>query len=149
LGVTGVFLCKPKEGAKNTTMQCINFICFKLQYKKNITIDDKVYSKINKINLIYQVIWLMWILKLYGGNSNNNWKRVDHGATFTYLFQLSIHKVKHGPNEHHLTISSSQHQNDHTHETIKKENGPTLQPDDQQKQSTPSKQQQCYYFPFL
>jgi hypothetical protein len=29
----GVFLCILKEGAKNATLQCINFICFKLQYK--------------------------------------------------------------------------------------------------------------------
>jgi hypothetical protein len=55
----GVFLCIPKEGAKDAILQCINFICFKLQYKKNITIDDKIYSKVSKINFIYQVIWLM------------------------------------------------------------------------------------------
>jgi hypothetical protein len=39
---------------------------------------------------------------------------------------LSSHKVKHGPKEHHLTISNSQHQNNHTHETINKHNDPTL-----------------------
>jgi len=122
----GVFLCKPKDGAKNATLQCMNFIYFKLRYKKNTTMNDKVYSKISKMNLIYQVIWLMWNLKLSGGNSNNKWKRVDHGATFTCLLQLSSHKIKYGPKEHHLTISNSQHQNKHTHETINKHNDPTL-----------------------
>jgi hypothetical protein len=116
----------------------MDFIYFKLQYKKNTTMDDKVKSKISKINFIYQVIWLMWILKLSGGNSNNKWKRVYHGATFTCILQLSSHKVKHGPKEHHLTISNSQHQNNHTHETINKYNDPTLPPDDRQKQSTPT-----------
>jgi hypothetical protein len=115
---------------------CINFIYFKLQYKKNITMDDKVYSKISKINFIYQVIWLIWNLKLSGGNSNNKWKRVDNDATFTYILQLSSHKVKHGLKGHHLTISNSQHQNNHTHETINKHNNPTLPPDDRQKQTT-------------
>jgi hypothetical protein len=80
--------------------------------------DDKVYSKISKINFIYQVIWLMRNLKLSGGNSNNKWKRVDHDATFTCLLQLSSHKVKYRPKEHHLIISNSQHQNNYTHETI-------------------------------
>jgi hypothetical protein len=51
---------------------------------------------------------------------------------------LSSHKVKHGPKEHHLTISNSQHQNNHTHETINKYNDPMLPPDDRQKQSTPT-----------
>jgi hypothetical protein len=37
-----VFLCIPKEGAKNETLQCMDFIYFKLQYKKNTTMDDKV-----------------------------------------------------------------------------------------------------------
>jgi hypothetical protein len=100
-------LMHAEEGWKNTILQCMSFIYFKLQYKMNTTIDDKVYSKISKVNFIYQVIWLMWILKLSGGNSNNKWKRVDHGATFTCLFQLSSHKVKHGLKEHHLIISKS------------------------------------------
>jgi hypothetical protein len=121
---------------KNATLQCMNFIYFKLRYIKNTTMNDKVYSKISKMNFIYQVIWLMWILKLSGGNSNNKWKPVDHGATFTCLLQLSSHKVKHGPKEHHLTISNSQHQNNHTHETINNHDDPTLPPDDRQKQST-------------
>jgi hypothetical protein len=86
----------------------------------NTTIDDKVYSKISKVNFIYQVIWLMWILKLSEGNLNNKWKRLDHGATFTCLLQLSSHKIKHDPKEHHLTLSNFQHQNNHTHETINK-----------------------------
>jgi hypothetical protein len=30
----GVFLCITKEGVKNVILQCINFIYFKLQYKK-------------------------------------------------------------------------------------------------------------------
>jgi hypothetical protein len=64
--------------------------------------------------------------------------RVDHGAIFTCLLQLSSHKVKHGPKEHHLTINNSQHQNNHTHEIINKYNDPTLPPDDRQKQSTPT-----------
>jgi hypothetical protein len=51
---------------------------------------------------------------------------------------LSSHKVMHGPKEHHLTISNSQHQNNHTHETFNKYNDPTLPPDDQQKQSMPT-----------
>jgi hypothetical protein len=38
---------------------CMNFIYFKLRYKKNTTMNDKVYSKIGKMNFIYQVIWLM------------------------------------------------------------------------------------------
>jgi hypothetical protein len=111
----------------------MNFIYFKLQYKKNTTMDDKIYSKISKINFNYQVILLMWNLKLSGGNSNNKWKRVNHGATFTCLLQLSRHKIKYGPKEHHLTISNSQHQNKHIHETINKHNDPTLPPDDRQK----------------
>jgi hypothetical protein len=45
---------------------------------------------------------------------------------------LSSHKVKHGPKEHHLNISNSQHQNNHTHETINKYNDPMLPPDDRQ-----------------
>jgi hypothetical protein len=110
----------------------MNFIYFKLQYKKNTTMDDKVYSKISKINFNYQVIWLMWNLKLSGGNSNNKWKRVDHGATFSCLLQLSSHKIKYGPKEHHQTISNSQHQNKHTHETINMHIDPTLPPDDRQ-----------------
>jgi hypothetical protein len=110
----GVFLCIPKEGAKNATLQCMDWI-----------------------NFIYQVIWLMWILKLSEGNSNNKWKRVDHDATFTCLLQLSSHKVKHGLKEHHLTISNSQHQNNHTHETINKYNDPTLPPDDRQNSPRP------------
>jgi hypothetical protein len=36
-------------------LQCMDFIYFKLQYKKNTAIDDKVYSKISKVNVIYQV----------------------------------------------------------------------------------------------
>jgi hypothetical protein len=118
---------------------CMNSIYFKIRYKKNTTMNDKVYSKISKMNFIYQVIWLMWILKLGESNSNNKWKRVDHGATFTYLLQLSSHKIKYGSKEHHLTISNSQHQNKHTHETINKHNDPTLPPvDRQKKQSTPT-----------
>jgi hypothetical protein len=138
-----------KGGYKNATLQHMDFIYFNLQYKNNTTIDDKVYSKINKINFIYQVIWLMWILKLSGGNSNNKWKRVDHVATFTCLLQLSNHKVKHGLKEHHLTINNSQHQNNHTHKTINEYNDPTLPPDDRQKQYMLTKQQQCCYFWFL
>jgi hypothetical protein len=116
----------------------MNIIYFKHQYTKNTIIDHKVHYKISKVNLIYQVIWLMWIIKLSGSNSNNKWKRVNHGATFTYLLQLSSHKVKHGLKEHHLTISNSQLQNNYTHETINKYNDPTLPPDDRQKQSTPT-----------
>jgi hypothetical protein len=111
---------------------CMNFIYFKLRYKKNTTMNDKVYSKISKMNFIYQVIWLNWNLKLSGVNSNNKWKRVDHGTTFTCLLQLSSHRIKYGPKEHHLTISNSQHQNNHTHESINKHNDPTLPPDDRQ-----------------
>jgi hypothetical protein len=107
-------LMHTKGRCTNATLQCMDFIYFKLQYKRNTTMDDKVYSKISKINFIYQVIWLMWILKLSGGNSNNKWKRVDHDATFTCLLQLSRHKIKHGPKEHHLTISNSQHQQPYT-----------------------------------
>jgi hypothetical protein len=87
-------LMHTKGGCKNATFQCMDFIYFKLQYTKNTTIDHKVYSKISKVNLIYQVIWLMWILKLSGSNSNNKWKCVYHDATFTCLLQLSSHKVK-------------------------------------------------------
>jgi hypothetical protein len=75
----------------------------------------------------------MWILKLSEGNSNNKWKHVDYDATFTYLLQLSSHKVKHGPKKHHLTINNFQHQNNYTHETINKYNDPMLPPDDRQK----------------
>jgi hypothetical protein len=64
-----VFLCIPKEGAK--IQHCNGFIYFKLQYKKNTTMDDKILSKISKINFIYQVICLIEILKLSGGNSDN------------------------------------------------------------------------------
>jgi hypothetical protein len=106
--------------------------------QRNITIYHKVYSKISKVNYIYQIIWLIWILKLSGGNSNNKWKHIDHSATFNCLLQLSSHKVKHGPKEHHLAISNSQHKNNHTHETINKYNDPTLPPDDRQTQSTPT-----------
>jgi hypothetical protein len=75
--------------------------------KINTTINDKVYSKTSKINFIYQVIWLIWILKLNGGDSNNEWKLVDHDAIFTCLLQLSIHKAKHDPKEHHLITSKT------------------------------------------
>jgi hypothetical protein len=112
---------------------CMNFIYFKLWYKKNTTMDDKLYSKISKINFNYQVIWLMRNLKLSEGNSNNKWKCVDHGAIFTCLLQLSSHKIKYGSKEHHMTISNSQHQNKHTHEIINKYNDPTLPLVDQQK----------------
>jgi hypothetical protein len=76
---------------------------------KNITIDDKVYYKISKINFIYLVIQLIWILKLNGGNSNNEWKLIDHDTTFICLLQLSIHKAKHDPKEHHLITNKIQH----------------------------------------
>jgi hypothetical protein len=48
-----VFLCIPKEGAKKCNIACMNFIYFKLRYKKNITMNDKIYSKISKMNFIY------------------------------------------------------------------------------------------------
>jgi hypothetical protein len=81
-----------KKGAKMRhcnawTSYTSNFII-----KRNTTIDNKVYCKISKMNFIYQVIWLMLILKLNGGNSNNKWKCIDHDATFTCLLQLSSHK---------------------------------------------------------
>jgi hypothetical protein len=85
---------------------------------------------------------LIGILKLSEGNSNNNI------ATFTYLLQLSSHKVKHDPKEHHLTISNSQHQNKHTLETINKYNDPRLPPDDRQKQSTPTNSSNAVTFHF-
>jgi hypothetical protein len=102
-----VFLCIPKEGAKMQHCNTWTSYTSNFNIKRNTTIDDKVYSKINKVNSIYQVIWLIWILKLSGGNSNNKWKRVDHDTIFTCLLQLLSHKVKHGPKEHHLTISNS------------------------------------------
>jgi hypothetical protein len=114
----GVFLCIPKEGAKMQHYNVWTSYTSNVSIKRNTTIDDKVYSKISKVKFIYQVIWLMWILKLSGGNSNNKWKRVDRIATFTCLLQLSRHKVKNGPKEHHRNISNSQHQNNHIHETI-------------------------------
>jgi hypothetical protein len=67
----------------NITMHGLHTSNFNI--KRNTTIDDEIYSKRHTVNFIYQVIWLMWILKLTGGNSNNKWKRVDHGATFTCL----------------------------------------------------------------
>jgi hypothetical protein len=69
--------------------------------KRNTTIDDKVYFKLSKLKFIYQVIWLMWILKLNGGNSNNEWKCVDHGAIFTCLRWLRKY-AKCIPDDHHL-----------------------------------------------
>jgi hypothetical protein len=69
--------------------------------KRNTTIDDKVYFTLSKINFIYQVIWLMWILKLNEGISNNEWKRVDHGATFTCLRWLRKY-TKRILDDHHL-----------------------------------------------
>jgi hypothetical protein len=134
----GVFLCIPKEGAKMQQCNACTSYSSNINIQRNTIIDHKVYSMISKVNLIYQVIWLMWILKLSGSNSNNKWNRVDHDAIFTCLLQLSCHKVKHGPKEHHLMISNSQHQNNHTHETINKYNDPTLPPEDRQKQSTPT-----------
>jgi hypothetical protein len=83
----GIFLCIPKEGA--IKMQyCNTWTSYtsKFNIKRNTTIDDKVYSKISKMNFIYQIIWLMWILKLNGGDSNNKWNLVDHGATFICRF---------------------------------------------------------------
>jgi hypothetical protein len=94
-------LMHTKGRCKNTALQCMDFIYFNLQYKKNTTIDDKVWSKISKINFIYQVIWLMWILKLSGCNSNNKWKRVDHNNTFTCLQWLRKY-AKRIPYDHHL-----------------------------------------------
>jgi hypothetical protein len=97
-----IFLWILKEGAKIQHCNAWTSNTSNFNIKRNTTIDDKVYSKISKINFIYQVIWLMWILKLNGGNSNNEWKVVDHGATFTCLLQLSSHKAK-----HHLITSKT------------------------------------------
>jgi hypothetical protein len=116
----GVFLCTSKNGAKMQHCNAWTTYTSNFNIKRNTTINDKVYSKISKVNFIYQVLCLMWILKLSGDNSNNKWKRIDHGTTFTCLLQLSSHKVKHAPKEHHLTISNPQHQNNHIHETINK-----------------------------
>jgi hypothetical protein len=116
-----VFLCIPKEGAK-TIQHCNTQTSYNLNFniKRNTAINDKLYSRISKISFIYQVIWLMWIMKSNGDNLNNKWKRIDHDAIFTYLFQLSNHKVTLSSKEHHLTISNSHHQNNHTHETTNK-----------------------------
>jgi hypothetical protein len=51
-------LCIPKESAK--MQHCNARTSYTSNFNiKNITIQDKVYSKISKINFIYQVIWLM------------------------------------------------------------------------------------------
>jgi hypothetical protein len=105
----GVFLCITKEGAKIQHCNAQTSYTLNFNIKRNITIDDKVYSKISKVNFIYQIIWRIWILKLSEGNSNNKWKCVDHVTTFTCLLQLSSDKVKHSLKENHLTISNSQH----------------------------------------
>jgi hypothetical protein len=88
-------LMHTKEGCK--MWQCNAWILYisNFNIKRNTTIDDKIYSKISKVNFIYQVIWLMWIMKLSGGNSNNKWKHLNHVTIFTCLLQLSSHKVKH------------------------------------------------------
>jgi hypothetical protein len=54
-----VLLCIPKEGAK--MQHCNAWISYTSNFniKRNTTIDDKAYSKISKVNFIYQVIWLM------------------------------------------------------------------------------------------
>jgi hypothetical protein len=104
----GVFLYIPKESVKMQHYNAWTSYTLNFNIKRNIIIDDKVYSKIIKINFIYQVIWLMWILKLNEGNSNNKWNLVDHDATFTCLLQLSSHKAKHDPKEHHLITSKIQ-----------------------------------------
>jgi hypothetical protein len=57
--VYGVFLCIPKEGAKMQHYNLWTSYTSNLNIKRNTTIDDKVYSKISKVNFIYQVIWLM------------------------------------------------------------------------------------------
>jgi hypothetical protein len=98
-------LIHTKEWCKNAALQCMNFIYLNFNIKGNTTIVDNVYIRISKINFIYHVIWLMWILKLTRVNSNNEWKLVYHNATFTFLLQLSSHKAKHNPKEHHLITS--------------------------------------------
>jgi hypothetical protein len=47
-----------------------------------------------EINFIYQIIWLVWILNLNGGNWNNKSKLTDHEAAITFLLQCSSHKAK-------------------------------------------------------
>jgi hypothetical protein len=66
-------LMHTKEGAK--IQYCNAWTSYTSNYniKRNTIIYDKLYSKISKINFIYQIIWLMWILKLNWGNSNNKW----------------------------------------------------------------------------
>jgi hypothetical protein len=104
-----IFLCIPKEGTKIQHCNAWTSDTSNFNRNRNTTINDKVYSKISKITIIYQVIWLMWILKLNEGNLNNKWKHVDHGATFTCLLQLSSHKAKHDLKEHHLITRKIQH----------------------------------------
>jgi hypothetical protein len=103
-----VFLCIPKEGAKMQHYNAWASYTSNFNIKRNSTIDDKVYSNKSNINFIYQVIWLLWILKSNGGNSNNEWKLADHDATFTCLLQLSSHNAKHNPKEHHQTTRKIQ-----------------------------------------
>jgi hypothetical protein len=67
----GVFLRIPKAGAKMQHCNAWTSYTSNFNIKGNTTIYHKVYSKISKVNLLYQVIWLMGILKLCRSNSNN------------------------------------------------------------------------------
>jgi hypothetical protein len=67
----GVFLRIPQEGAKMQHCNAWTSYTSNFNIQGNTTIDHKIYSKISKVNLLYQVIWLMGILKLCGSNSNN------------------------------------------------------------------------------
>jgi hypothetical protein len=55
----GVFLCIPKEGAKMQHYNAWTSYNSNFNIQRNTTIDHKIYSKISKVNFIYQVIWLM------------------------------------------------------------------------------------------
>jgi hypothetical protein len=52
----GGFLYIPKEGAKIQHCNAWTSYTSNFNIKRNITIDDKVYFKISKVNFIYQVI---------------------------------------------------------------------------------------------
>jgi hypothetical protein len=55
----GVFLCIPKEGAKMQHYNAWTSYNSNFNIQRNTTIDHKIYSKISKMNVIYQVIWIM------------------------------------------------------------------------------------------
>jgi hypothetical protein len=87
---------------KNKDCNVWNSHTFNFQCKENYhniwkgTLQDK------GINFIYQIIWIIWILNLNGGNSNNKSKLIDHDTIFTCLIQWSSRKAKHDLKEHHL-----------------------------------------------